>query len=39
MLRSLVRILFLDMLKRVFLKELGVGINRLSEENPFTAEG
>lgn len=39
MLRSLLRILFLGVSKRVFLKELGVEINRLSEENPLTAEG
>lgn len=39
MLRSLVRILFPGVSKRVFLKELGVGINRPSEENPLTAEG
>lgn len=39
MLRSLVRILFLGVSRRMLLKELGVGINRLSEENPLTAEG
>lgn len=39
MLRSLVGALFLGMSRRVFLKELGVGINRLSEENPYTPVG
>lgn len=39
MLRSLVRILFPGVSRRMFIKELGVGIYRLSKENPLTAEG